>query len=450
MFQASGGCPFQLHANVLGPARLRAAGPGSSSLRIVPKFIPRRPGVTLIAVTLALGSACVRSEVPATSVANAPLPVDLASQIVSEAQAKTGAVQDSPGPWGLLRSSYVYIAAPDSLLELFPVPSAVTRWTFVGMSRADVAALLDQPDVPASLRAEAADAAKLTKVGDDVQFTPSAAALLALPPQARARIYQVLARWEVNEFHHDPYFVPEADVDRWIGGTGLRPDMVDAVKRTAYPRGKSLCFSDLPLLVSLSQSHAESRATLKALSRTRTALLSLRLDSSSNVARIREYWSSGNANAKDFLPLLESAAANPAIEQIDIVHILPPYARKLCYTYPHPTLAVGGRYPDCHWTSLNFFNYRPEERLFDTAGAGMYVRERCDPGLPPYQFGDILFFTDAQGHAVHSCVYLADEFVFTKNGANVISPWLIMKLSEVVDRYGVREQPTVQIYRRRQ
>jgi hypothetical protein len=79
----------------------------------------------------------------------------------------------------------------------------------------------------------------------------------------------------------------------------------------------------------------------------------------------------------------------------------------------------------------------------------MYVREQCEPGTGPYRFGDILFFTTAAGQAIHSCVYLADDFVFTKNGANVISPWLIMKLSDVIDRYSVREEPTIQIYRPR-
>jgi hypothetical protein len=409
-----------------------------------------RPIVTLTAVTLALGCVATVAQSPLTLAANAPLPVDLTQEIISDAQKRAGNVTESAGPWGLLESSYVYIAAPDSVLELFPVPSAQTRWTFVGMRRADAAALLDEPDVPARLRAEAADTANWSTVGDHVQFTPSPEAVLALSPQARARIYEVLARWEVNEFHHSPYFVPEGDVVRWIGGTGLRPELIDLVKRTTYQTGRSLCFSDLPLLVSFSQSHGESRALIKALSRTRAALLSLRLDSSSNVARIREYWSSGNANAKDFLPLLESVAANALIQKLDIVHVLPPYARKLCYTYPHVSQAAGGRYPDCHWTSLNFFNYRPEERLFDTDGAAMYVRERCDLAAGPYRFGDILFFTTARGHAIHSCVYLADDFVFTKNGANVISPWLIMKLPEVVDRYSVHEAPTIQIFRRRE
>jgi hypothetical protein len=418
-------------------------------LHTMPSTIVSRPFATLTVVTMVLGCIAAVAQSPFTVAANAPLPVDLTRDIVSEAQKRAGSMAESAGPWGVLESSYVYIAAPDSVLELFPVPSALTRWIFVGMRQDAATALLDEPDVPARLRAEAADDAKWSTVGDHVQFTPSTEAVLALSPRARARIYDVLARWEVNEFHHSPYFIPQGDVARWIGDTGLRPELVDVVKRTTYQKGRSLCFSDLPLLVSFSQSHGESRALIKALSRTRTALLRLRLDSSSNVARIREYWSSGNANAKDFLPLLESVAANPAIHTLDIVHVLPPSARKLCYTYPHASQAVGGRYPDCHWTSLNFFNYRPEERLFDTDGAGIYVRERCDPGAGPYRFGDILLFTTAAGQAIHSCVYLADDFVFTKNGANVISPWLIMKLSDVIDCYSVRGEPTIQIYRPR-
>jgi len=401
---------------------------------------------------LAVSAVVAMAQVPPSAVANAPVAADLAGEIVANAEARSRAeaMNESKGPWGTLLSSYVYVAAPDSILQFFQVPSAVTRWTFVGMNRPEIAALFDEPDIPHVVRVDASDASRWTVVGDHIQFCPSEAAVLSLPPEARSRLYSILARWEVNEFQHAPYFVPESDVGRWIEGTGLRPELIDVVRRTAYRRGRSLCFSDLSLLVSMTQSHAESRAIIKALSRTRTALLSLKLDTSSDIARIREYWSSGNANAKDFVPLLESVAANPAIRQVDIIHILPPYARKLCYTYPHPSHAVGGQYPDCHWTSLNFFNYRPEERFFDTEGAGMFVQERCDPGEGPYRFGDILFFTDAAGHAVHSCVYLASDFVFTKNGANVISPWLIMELPDVVDRYSVRGEPTIRIYRRRE
>ena len=258
----------------------------------------------------------------------------------------------------------------------------------------------------------------------------------------------MLARWEANEFFHAPYFVPDGDVDAWLSGSNLRPDLIDIVRRTTYPAGKTFCFSDVSLLVALTKSHAEARAALKALSRTRTAILRLRLDDDSDIPKIAEYWSSGDANAKDFLPLLESVKTNPLVDHVDIIHVLPPYARKLMYTYPHPSLAIGGRYPDCHWTSLNFFNYRPEGRLFDTQGATMFVLENFEPDEPPYRYGDVLFFTDPQGRAIHSCIYLADDYVFTKNGANLISPWLIMKLQEVIDRYSVNGEPTIQIYRK--
>jgi len=60
------------------------------------------------------------------------------------------------------------------------------------------------------------------------------------------------------------------------------------------------------------------------------------------------------------------------------------------------------------------------------------VLERFNPVEPPYKFGDILFFLDSQrGDAFHSCVYIADDVVFTKNGRNVLSPWIFTKLEDV-------------------
>jgi hypothetical protein len=358
------------------------------------------------------------------------------------------AVTLSDGPWGTLQSFNVYIAAPDHVVQMFQVPSSVTAWNFFDMNEQDVVTLFDRPDIPAEIRSELTDRSRWTVTPGHIQVTPSNDSILALPPAARAAIYTVLAKWEANEFFHAPYFVPDGDVDNWLASSGLRPDLIDVVRRTTYPAGKTFCFSDVSLVVALTKSHSEARGALKSLSRTRTAILRLRLDDDSDIPRIAEYWSSGDANAKDFLPLLESVKTNPLVDHLDIIHVLPPYARKLMYTYPHPSLAIGGRYPDCHWTSLNFFNYRPEGRLFDTQGATMFVLENFEPDDPPYRYGDVLFFTDPQGRAIHSCIYLADDYVFTKNGANLISPWLIMKLQEVVDRYSVNGEPTIQIYRK--
>lgn len=368
------------------------------------------------------------------------------SQRASKAEPSSVSVSD--GPWGTLQSYNVYIAAPDHIVAMFQVPSAVTAWNFLDMTAEDVVAVLDRPDIPEEVRSHLTDRSRWSFTDNHVQVTPSPEAVLAIPPVARAAIYGVLARWEENEFQNAPYFVPDGDVDAWLSNAGLRAELLEVVRRTVYPVGRCFCFSDVSLVVSLAKSHSEARTLIKALSRTRTAILRLRLDGTTNVKEVASYWSSGLANAKDFLPLLESTKTNQFVEHLDIVHLLPPYARKLLYTYPHQSLAIGGRYPDCHWTTLNFFNYRPEGRFLDTDGAAMFVVENFVQGDPPYRYGDALLFTDERGHAIHSCVYLADDFVFTKNGVNLISPWLIMKLQEVVDRYAVDGEPTVKIFRK--
>lgn len=352
------------------------------------------------------------------------------------------------GPWGVLQSFYVYIAAPDHVLRQFQVPSATTSWNFYGKTPNEVAMLLDRPGIPAEHREALLDRSRWLVSDDHIQVVPSRDAILSIPPGVRSSLYQVLAEWEANEFQNAPYFIPGGDVEGWVANSGLREELTDAIRKTAYPVGKASCFSDVSLLVSMTATHAEARAMLKVLSRTRTAVLRLKLDERSDIEQIRRYWSAGEANQKDFVPLLESIATNPAVDFLDIIHLLPPYARKLAYTYPHSSHAVGGRYPDCHWTCLNFFNYRPESRLVDTEGARVFVLENFVPGEEPYRYGDVLFLVDEAGNAIHSCVYLADEFVFTKNGANLISPWLIMKLPEVIDRYSVQSDPAIRIYRR--
>jgi hypothetical protein len=104
--------------------------------------------------------------------------------------------------------------------------------------------------------------------------------------------------------------------------------------------------------------------------------------------------------------------------------------------------------PDCHWSSLNFFNYDVKPYLLDSRLATTVVLEQFLPVDPPYKFGDIMFLLDVkQGDAFHSCVYIADDIVYTKNGRNVVSPWLLMKLEDVQKIYLHDGNGRVQGYR---
>jgi hypothetical protein len=55
---------------------------------------------------------------------------------------------------------------------------------------------------------------------------------------------------------------------------------------------------------------------------------------------------------------------------------------------------------------------------------------------PPYRFGDVLFFLDTEhGDAFHSCIYIADDIVYSKNGRNLLSPWILTKLDDIKHVY---------------
>jgi hypothetical protein len=52
-------------------------------------------------------------------------------------------------------------------------------------------------------------------------------------------------------------------------------------------------------------------------------------------------------------------------------------------------------------------------------------------------------------NALHMCVYLADDVVFTKNGANAIQPWVLMKVPEMLGIYQRLRPFQIVYYRQR-
>ena len=206
------------------------------------------------------------------------------------------------------------------------------------------------------------------------------------------------------------------------------------------------------MLIHYSKGEDEVMEIMKAMTRTRSLMIRLELDKSSNVPELLDYWTIGDSlRQKDIEPIINSIIATDGVETLPISQLLPPLARKLIYTYPGIELARQGVFPDCHWTSLNFFSYEPKDYLLDAILATSAVLENCEKVEPPYRYGDILMFIDdKKGSAMHSCVYLADDIVFTKNGRNILSPWVVMRLENVEQLYMYRGDSHIQGYRRRE
>jgi hypothetical protein len=355
----------------------------------------------------------------------------------------------APGPWGQLETFPVFLEAPIHLIEQFPMPNTRPRWVFPQALVPQLPALfqkagLSQPFIDALMVP-----GSVVKDMDMAYLFPPMAYLEAMTPDQRQVIYGELRKYPVNEFHADPVLILSDNVDEWFKSAHLRPEIIAKFKQYTYRRGQAIAFSDLPALMSYATDEAEGKAMMKALTRTRALIVKLVANDKTNIPEIMKYWTTGlNLRRIDVEPLLQSIIDVEGVDKIDLTHLLPPLPRKLLMTYPDMSMGKDGIMPDCHWTSLNFFNYDPQPYLLDSRLATSAVLERFNAVEAPYKFGDILFFLDAKnGDAFHSCIYIADNVVFTKNGRNVLSPWVFMKLDDVKKIYLFDDNGRVQGFR---
>lgn len=376
-----------------------------------------------------------------------------AGTIASATAARTPKKQErmtisEPGSWGQLEWYPVFLEAPANLIEKFPLPNSRPRWVFPKSMVQDLPALFNSAGLDSVFSAALLSPAAMVIDGDWAYLFPPIAQLEAMTPVQREVIYPVLRKYEQNEFHFEPVIITSDDVDEWFRSSHLRPEILAKVKQMAYRRGTALAFSDLPALMNYTQGEAEARDMLKAFTRTRSYVVRLIVNDKTDLSSVINYWTTGlNLRRKDVEPLLQSIIDTEGVDSIDVVHMLPALPRKLFMTYPDMGLAKDGIYPDCHWTSLNFFNYDAQPYLLDSRLATTAVLERFDSVKEPYKFGDVLFFLDKQGDAFHSCVFIADGFVFSKNGRNVLSPWILTRIDDLKKVYLFDDNGRIQGYR---
>ncbi len=356
--------------------------------------------------------------------------------------------QCKPGPWGKVEWHHIYLEAPGWIVDQFPTPNTQTSWRFPAMTRVQLRAFLSSKAGIATKAVDGwfSDKRAILDGSEDVTVFPSADDLEQLSPSAREIIYAELARSPANPYHAEPFFILDQSIDEWLGPRKVRPEVRGLFERMTYKRGDVLAFSDLPVLMSYARDASDAQDLLKLATRIRAIMAFLTVHADDDVKGIEGYWSAGDRR-KDVLPMLESVSQLPGGGRLGFVHLLPAQPRKLMYTYPTFDLATSGKLPDCHWTTLNFFNDQPENLFLDTRLATTRVLQSYRKVEPPYAFGDALFFVSKEGDTIHSCTYLCDDLVFTKNGATLGTPWVISRTGTLMRLYGPAGAVKIQGYR---
>lgn len=356
------------------------------------------------------------------------------------------------GPWGKIQCYYFYLEAPDSVVSRAPTPDTQPRWRIPEEKLADFEALISETELTNDLVSPLFNPRGVIRRNGIANLFPSPALIEALSETERQRIYARLASYPHNEFYEFPIFFLSGNVDEWAQDSGLRPALISAIRHLSYQRGDTLAFSDIPLLLGLAESNSEAQLIKKKLTRTRTLIARLEVNPGSNMQEMLDYWSTGlNLRRKELEPLFQATASVSGIEHLDLLHVLPALPRKLLYTFPGDDFTTHIRFPDCHWTTLNFFNFTAQDYYLDSHLASSAVLENFQQVEPPYRFGDVLMFINPKGNAFHSCIYLADELVYTKNGANPLVPWTLLELKDLQKMYNLDiGQGMIQGYRHKQ
>lgn len=353
------------------------------------------------------------------------------------------------GPWGKLVFHEAYLEASEELLSYYPLPSTTTCWTVNEASLDAFTLALSKTNIPATSVKLMLSPGHAVRMDGKICVFPSADLVVALTADDRAQLYSFLGQFPENEFIVNPVFFGRGGVDKWLNGTELTPKIQGLVKKLVWQRGHALVMSDIEVLLGGAVSNKEAQEIFRTCTRTRTLMLQLVLEDTTNLNDLGTYWVKGHSK-KRIIPFLESMRASGQGRPIycDIIHLFSAFMRQLLYTYPDLSLAKNGRFPDCHWTSLNFFNFAPREYYLNTKLAADVVLQDYNPVEAPYEFGDVLMFI-RDGGAVHSCVYIADDIVFTKNGENIVNPWMLSRLEEVQDVYQFESQVKIQGFRKK-
>ncbi|HEY0966758.1 MAG TPA: hypothetical protein VGD88_05175 [Opitutaceae bacterium] len=356
-------------------------------------------------------------------------------------------VEAKAGPWGRVIYTRILIEPPEELVGRTQQSSAPLRWSFTGYTPGRLGELWKAAQLPASVIAELDNPANRTYAGDRTEIRVPHSVILGLSSEARAAIYDVLATFPENELHVEPFRFRADAVDEWFEDSGVPDSTIKQVKHLLYRRGPAVLFSDLEVVLAQIPSLEERTRLIKTLARKSTLLVRLVIDDQTNIDALADYWGRG-LRSKDVRPLLQSLHQKGQAARIDIAHLLPRFARARLYSYPS---AAPGETPlefmDCHWTVMNFFNLEPDPRYQDINVVSTTLLNDYRPVTGRSALGDVLLFARPDGSIVHSCVYIADDIVFTKNGTSAASPWILMNLADVLAIYPSKEPFDIQRYR---
>lgn len=373
---------------------------------------------------------------------------------VTPALVNNSGADHTPAPtatpaWGELITYDVQLENPEEYLATDFDTSRPPTWIFTGLSLDQVREQLRGCNLTAAQTEQVLTARGITITSTNIQIQPDPELILALAPEIRSKLYSLLARDPANTYMYFPTCFSANTFEAAMHESDVAPEVIALIKPLLYPRGTALYFSDQEVVMPRVTSAEQRKCLLKALSRQPAVLARIRVRPTTDVDKLLGYWTAApGVRLKDLRPLVESLKRLPEGGTASLMYFLPPFAREHLYTFPLPPKA-GDPAMDCHWSSLNFFNAEPDNRLGNPGYAATTLTKNYYPVQKPSAYGDVIVLIDEKNNGLHSAVYIAENIVFTKNGNNHQQPWMLMRLDNLIARYTIASNIRMIVYRQK-
>ncbi len=349
--------------------------------------------------------------------------------------------------WGRLETERILLERPDALLRNVEGYYQAYPWVFSNISKEELQKLFAEAGLAEEQHQWLGNPKNWHQLDAGYAILPPHELVLEMPPPVRAHIYTQLAHHPGNPFINDPFFLPATHTHIWFEQTSLSPATITLVQKLLYHRHGQVFFSDLAT-VGRQIPESERLPLLKLLSRTPAVRAFIRIEPHDDLSSLVAYWANGG-NAQALRSLLESLERKPNTGRLDVAYLLPAFARDRLFTYPDPDADRNALVTDCFWTALNYSRRTPENRFLDTAYRLEHLAAEYDVVEGARALGDLLVFYDRAGTAIHACVQVADDVVFTKNGSAPFAPWILMKFADMLAYYTTDQAPRMVVYRAR-
>jgi hypothetical protein len=303
-----------------------------STDRSVSLHVPRAAlwvlGLLLLAPWLAVGVWIFLDprRAPAPPAAATAVKPSVAATALPRAASAPDILKCKPGPWGDLEYYRTLLEPPEEFILADYLAPEAQPWVFKGYTPATLAALWDSAALTPVQRQRLDDPALLETTATALLLRPDAATIISLSPDSRAKIYTALGDFPENFAQFNPYRLRQDFSRDWLANADLPDAAVALTQRMFYARGVTTCFSDYSIVLSTLPTPAERSRYVKALSRKSSLIAQLIVAPGADITALDRYWGRGR-RSKDITPLLESLARRPQGGAIDIIHLLPPFAR---------------------------------------------------------------------------------------------------------------------------